>query len=955
MAIEFARLRYVKRSDGGNACRSAAYNARADIPCERTGERFYFAHRDASLDHEVLLPDGADARFADIATLWNEAQRMERRKDSQEAKEVLLAMPTDAGLDLEDWKIMAAEFSREHFVSKGVAVQLDIHAPHDGDVNVHAHLLITTRRIEGERFSATKARDLDPEVRTMKGGMKAVTEAERWGVLWRDYQNRYFERRGLDIRVDEVGAYAQRHEGPVRLRSRPTEADERAQATREANEAAARDPKRILETLTQRRATFTELDIERQIKKHIPSVAERAKVREQVLAQPEVVALHDKSSGSFAGIYTTRKVRDQERRVLDDAGKIASSRQALDTRRAKVIARDMTLDPEQEAAFAKATGTDGFVVIEGLAGAGKSHSLNAIRQAHEQSGWRVVGLAPTNTAAQDLRRAGFSHGSTAHLELFYQENGRHDRAPVWDRRTLVVVDEAAMLDTNIYARMMRRAAETGAKVILAGDDRQLSSVERGGMFTVLKERHGSALIAKVRRQESDWQRTASEDFSQGRVAEGLRAYAEHGHVHWSKDLDESRSRLLSDWDQDSRARPDANRFVYAGTNREVNRLNRELRDIRLKRGEVKDTLEVETVRGKLMLGVGDRVQFHGNDRRAGIYNGSLATVEKIEDARIRARIDGGQVVEWDSASFKEYAYGYAGTIYRGQGRTQTDVYALYDSPFAWNARTAYVGMTRHKSRIELYVSNDLAPDEIGLAKRMSRQFRDEASLAWATPDEVRGRTAAGKEAGKAEIAEGKVPGKGETAPTPTGRFPREEIDALRRLDLTEYARDVHSYGAKPDPSGERNRFVLERTNAGGKPDRLEVRRAADGHWTFRDPGERYRRGDIFDLAIREGAPNLEAARKDVAAYQQGRGFAQEPARDDAGPVESRGLRQRYDKLRQAQAEALDKAKDRGAATEDKPLTFTKDRGKEAGVEKDKGDGAGLKFVKDRGKDDDRSR
>ena len=38
MAIAFARARYIGRSTGGVAVRSAAYNARASITDERTGE-----------------------------------------------------------------------------------------------------------------------------------------------------------------------------------------------------------------------------------------------------------------------------------------------------------------------------------------------------------------------------------------------------------------------------------------------------------------------------------------------------------------------------------------------------------------------------------------------------------------------------------------------------------------------------------------------------------------------------------------------------------------------------------------------------------------------------------------------------------------------------------------------------------------------------------------------------
>ncbi len=196
MAIEFARVRYVKRSDGGNACRTAAYNAREDVRSERTGERFYFAHRVELLDHQVLLPEGASERFQDIELLWNAAQATEKRKDSQEARELLLALPSDPGLGIDDWRVLTEEFAREHFVGKGVAVQIDIHAPHEGDRNVHAHLLITTRRLNGETFSAGKARDLDPEVRTARNGRPLVAEGEAWGAHVAGLPERVFRAAG---------------------------------------------------------------------------------------------------------------------------------------------------------------------------------------------------------------------------------------------------------------------------------------------------------------------------------------------------------------------------------------------------------------------------------------------------------------------------------------------------------------------------------------------------------------------------------------------------------------------------------------------------------------------------------------------------------------------------------------------------------------------------------------
>ena len=226
MAIQFARARYISRSTGGSAVRSAAYNERTSITAERTGELFSFRHRDAPEHHEVLLPEGADPRFAGSAVLWNAAEAAEKRKDAQVAREIVLALPANAELTDEDRIGLARSFAQQHFVAKGLAVQLDVHRPHEGEgeserANWHAHLLITTRRLEGERFSAKKARDLDPEVRRA-GGRAVVADGEAWGALWRDHQNRYFQTHGLDCRVDPIATHAGQHIGPVRMRRAET-------------------------------------------------------------------------------------------------------------------------------------------------------------------------------------------------------------------------------------------------------------------------------------------------------------------------------------------------------------------------------------------------------------------------------------------------------------------------------------------------------------------------------------------------------------------------------------------------------------------------------------------------------------------------------------------------------------------------------------------------------------
>ncbi|MER8880761.1 AAA family ATPase [Mesorhizobium sp. M0684] len=118
---------------------------------------------------------------------------------------------------------------------------------------------------------------------------------------------------------------------------------------------------------------------------------------------------------------------------------------------------------------------------------------------------------PTNAVAQTMKEDGFARSSTVHAELFQLKNGRAQ----WDLWTLVLVDEAATMDAKVTGEVLREARLSGAKVVLAGNDRQLGSIERGGLFTELKKEHGSAELTQVTRQNVDWQKEAARDRRMG--------------------------------------------------------------------------------------------------------------------------------------------------------------------------------------------------------------------------------------------------------------------------------------------------------------------------------------------------------------------------------------------------------------------------------------------------------
>jgi Ti-type conjugative transfer relaxase TraA len=860
VAIAFARARYLSRASGGNAVRSAAYNAREAIMAERTGELFYFRHRDTPEHHAVLLPDGAPERFGRAGELWNAAEAAERRKDAQVAREIVLALPADREITTEDRIALARSFAEEHFVSKGLAVQLDVHAPHGAEAeseraNWHAHLLITTRRLDRDGFNAKKARDLDPEVRSA-GGRARVADGAAWGELWREHQDRHFRELGLDARVDPTATLSQEHIGPVRMRRAGSEIVERAETIRQANQEAARDPAQVLATLTRNNATFTERDLDRFLAKQLGGEGQEEKeiaaVRAAVLKSRDLVPLHDRETGAEAGRFTTRQVREEERATMAAAGGLARQRTGtVSERSAKAAMADRTLRPDQAEAFEHAIGAGNLKLIEGRAGTGKSYTLAAIRDAYERDGKRVVGLAPTNAVAQDLAADGFREARTVHAALFAIKNGRAE----WDKRTVVMVDEAAMLDTRVTGELLAAARQTGAKVILAGDDRQLASIERGGLFTEMRQRHGSAEITEVTRQKVDWQRQAARDLAEGRFAEAVGAFDKAGAITWTDKQNEARSALVAAWKRDGETQPEASRFVFAYTNRDVDALNAELRQVRRERGELTGRdVQLETKHGRAAFAVGDRVQFTDTDKKLRIYNGNVGTITFIDPStgQMAAKLDAagrdGREVQWTAADFEGFRHGYAGTIYKGQGKTLDRTY-LYHTEH-WRSAASYVALTRQRESAEVFVAKETAGDAGQLAKQMARGEVRAASVAWLSREELDQQRARQPEREPERDRER------------TRRAPERDDDKLRRQ-----VRDALTYKQRTEGSLPQVEALLSpggRVFLAGLHGKID--RQFRGTGAERDQLKLHAARELAGREAREGPVSREAAEQQVAAW-----------------------------------------------------------------------------------------
>ena len=268
MAIQFARIEIVGRSSGGNACCKGAYNARMKVKDQQTGVIYNFLKKGDNVYHEILLPEYADKKFHSVSEFMNLIERSEKRKDSQLLKDIVLALPDDKELNLQDRiEIAHRLIEKRSWVKEGLGVQVDIHQPHDGEKNWHAHLLVITRRFTEDGLSlGAKAVDLNPEFK--KAGNKAyiVPEDQQIHEDLKEIINDYFKELGLENRVDLISETPQEHIGPIRMRSVLNEAVIRNEERKFANIESLKTGADVIARVTKHASIFTEKDLMRAVK-----------------------------------------------------------------------------------------------------------------------------------------------------------------------------------------------------------------------------------------------------------------------------------------------------------------------------------------------------------------------------------------------------------------------------------------------------------------------------------------------------------------------------------------------------------------------------------------------------------------------------------------------------------------------------------------------------------------
>jgi conjugative relaxase-like TrwC/TraI family protein len=427
--------------------------------------------------------------------------------------------------------------------------------------------------------------------------------------------------------------------------------------------------------------------------------------------------------------YTTPLIMAQERRLLETVERLnREAHHAVDPAvRDRVLARYPTIDPEQRRAVEQLTSGGPIRMLSGTAGTGKSFTLTACREIFEAEGRQVLGIADAGRTAQRLEQdTGIASQTMARTLLQL----RHGRLKLTERSTLVV-DEAGMLGSVAFAKILEYVEESKARILFVGDSWQLQPVTAGAPYKVLGnlvEAGAEATLNRIRRQEQQWARDAVLDLKAGKSADALAKFIENKQFTVTETRREAMGEVVARLELTGGVAHPERSVMIAGTNGEVAELNRLAQAVRIRAGLVDPGRKLKA--DAVFLHVGDQLVFRSPSRRYGLLNGDSGTVLAVDPERqtlaVRLDRDGREVTVNLSPTAKRYAakhcrLAYAQTSHLMQGATVNHASILLGGPTT-DLHQGYVQGSRARKCTHLVINaEDAGPDLKDIIRTLGRE------------------------------------------------------------------------------------------------------------------------------------------------------------------------------------------------------------------------------------------
>lgn len=168
---------------------------------------------------------------------------------------------------------------------------------------------------------------------------------------------------------------------------------------------------------------------------------------------------------------------------------------------------------------------DRVVGVQGLAGVGKTHSLETVRDFAAKFGYEVRGLAATSTAVKEMIDANVEATT---IQSFLVKKPKNQQS---QRTRLYLVDESSLTDVHAIAKFIDRLNPLD-RVVFVGDKNQHQSLGAGRVFEELQDAGMTTFhLKKIVRQIPEEYKDVVRHLSRGNVVEALDMLEDQGRIH----------------------------------------------------------------------------------------------------------------------------------------------------------------------------------------------------------------------------------------------------------------------------------------------------------------------------------------------------------------------------------------------------------------------------------------
>jgi len=453
---------------------------------------------------------------------------------------------------------------------------------------------------------------------------------------------------------------------------------------------------------------------------------------ERALADPEAVPIIG-VAGARERVYSLATVLAHEHAIAESLGRqlaradapaVGPGEVAEATGRAEEGLGGPLSEAQHAAALAICTSGRGAELVQGVAGSGKTTMLRVVADAFERAGYHVFATATSGQAARTLgKEAGIAEART--LAALTWRLDRH-RLQLSERR-VVILDEVGLTDDTDLLRLSAHVEAAGAKLVLVGDDRQLSPVGPGGALGALLARHPGAIhtLSENRRQLDVDEREVLAELRAGKVGRAVGWYVQQERLHAVSDRDGALDAAVEAWAADVAAGKETGLYAWRRAN--VAELNARARRWMEQAGRLSGP-ELVLADGTRYR-AGDQVLALTPSSDGALVTSERATVEAVEAELgtlvLRTADDRLVRLGAEDASTDRLGYGYATTVHRSQGSTTSRAHLFADGG---GRELAYVAMSRAKEATHVWT----VADDIGQAREdLVRDWSTERRPTWA--------------------------------------------------------------------------------------------------------------------------------------------------------------------------------------------------------------------------------